>query len=115
MDSQQLVDVYLGATSWLGFAAVELLKQHKEVLDAKFLLALAKKEGVDERILEARLNPYRVLTLETNLHIAIGRVELFTDFIDDNIPEVVGVAARQRTEKREELLPFYYRSLPGAE
>jgi hypothetical protein len=112
---QPLVDVYSQATTWLGLAAVEQLKRHKEMLEFKVAVTQAKKQGSVEDILDARLALYQSMAREIDLLLYMKRVEIFTDFVDENIPDVVGKAARDRAERYAELLPSYYRVLLGAE
>jgi hypothetical protein len=111
----QLTEVYLEATTWQGLASIELMKRHKATLEAKLNLVNAKREGIEERIQDSKASLYNIMIYETNLQIASGKVDLFTDFIDENIPDISGEAARRRVANYRELIPLYYNVLSSIE
>jgi hypothetical protein len=112
MNTQEVIIVYSEATIWLALANLYLLKREKEILQTKILLMNAKKEGTEEDVFNVKSNLLQLMIRQTDLKRIVGKVEFFTTFIDDNMPDVVGESIRQRVEKHLEMFPFYYNNLP---
>jgi hypothetical protein len=115
MGFDQLTEVCLEATPWQYLASIDIMTRHKAILEAKINRVNAKKEGIQATTWEPDAILYRLMIYGTILQIASGRVELFKDFVDENILDISGEAARRRSENCRGLLPLYSHVLSGVE